>query len=117
MVVALLASVACADEPNTSGSLPREQLERVINVLKLQPTAAGASCLKALTDLHTTEGQVKVLRTRAKDPDLGLALDILESDYENAHEVCGADARRVCAASQQTLDLPSVCAKMNDGGR
>ena len=114
---ALLASAACADEPDTSGNLPREQLERVINVLKLQPAAAGASCLKALTDLHATEDQVKVLRRRAKDPDLALALDILESDYENAHEVCGADARRVCAASQQTMGLPSVCAKLNRGGR
>ncbi|WP_428393548.1 hypothetical protein [Lichenicoccus sp.] len=108
----VFAAAAFADEPDTSGNLARQQLNRVISVLKLQPAAAGATCLQALTDMHTTEDQVKQLRTRAKDPDLALALDVLESDYENAHELCGADARRVCSGSEQAADLSSACSRM-----
>ncbi len=113
-----LTHVALADEPGPGGGdLTRQQLVRVLGVLKLQPSAAGGSCLDSLRDMHKTEDQVKALEIRAKDPDKALAQDVLESDYENSKEICGADATRLCSAPGQAAGVAAACDAMQRGGR
>ena len=109
VVLLSLSLPARADDQAQSGDLAREQLARVIAVLRLKPEAAGQSCLDALHEAHQTEDQLKKLETKAKDPDLALAQDVLETDYENAQELCGADARRTCVSTQRTAGMFSAC--------
>ena len=103
-------AVALADEPTPGDDLSRQQLERVLAVLRAQPTAAGSSCLESLRDMHKTEDQVKALQPREKDPDKALAQDVLESDYENSKEICGADASRLCGAPLASPSVTAACA-------
>ncbi len=112
----LVSTVVMADDPVPSSDLAREQLARVIAVLKLQPDAAGQSCLDALHEAHKTEDQVKILENKSSNPDLALAQDVLETDYENGKEICGADAGRVCAIPGQTAGLKEACSTLRQGG-
>ncbi len=116
VVLLSLSLPARADDQAQSGDLAREQLARVIAVLRLKPEAAGQSCLDALHEAHQTEDQLKKLETKAKDPDLALAQDVLETDYENAQELCGADARRTCVSTQRTAGMTSACDHLIKGG-
>jgi len=112
----LLCTRAYAEDPAPSGDLARDQLARVIAVLRLQPAAAGQSCLDALHEVHKTEDQMKILQNKANNPDIALAQDVLETDYENAKEICGADAGRVCAASGGAADLRAGCGTLQQTG-
>ncbi len=115
-LIGLVAPVASwADDTDSSADLARVQLNRVIKVLRLQPSAASPACLDSLAEMHKTEDQVKALRSRAKDPDTSLAMDVLETDYENASEICGADASRVCLTPNQVDGLPANCAALHEG--
>ena len=105
----MLSATAYADDPAPSGDAAREQLARVIAVLRLKPAAAGQSCLDALHEVHQTEDQVKALQNKANNPDVGLAQDVLETDYENAKEICGADSNRVCTDPGTIAGLRAVC--------
>ena len=107
-----MPTMAMADDAQSSGDLTRQRLNRVIAVLRLQPAAASRSCLDALKEVHTTEDQVKALQQRIKDPDKDLAQDVLETDYENGSEICGADAIRVCGSAGPTAGLSNACAAM-----
>ena len=113
----LLSTAVHADDPVPSGDLTHDQLARVIAVLRLQPNAAGQSCLDALHEVHQTEDQVKILQNKSSRPDLGLAQDVLETDYENAKEICGADASRVCSAPEIVAGSEGVCKSFHQGGR
>ena len=121
VAVALLAAlpgVAHADEPGPAGGeITRQQLARVLTVLRLQPSAAGASCLDSLRDMHKTEDQIKALQVRAKDPDKALAQDVLESDYENSKEICGADAAHLCSSGSPVAGLAAACNTMRHAER
>jgi hypothetical protein len=116
-LVTILSVMAHGEDAISSGDLEREQLARAIAVLRLQPDAAGQSCLDALREVHKTEGQVKELQTRTRSADLGLARDVLETDYENGKEICGADAIRVCAGPMQPARLAAACRTLQQGGR
>ncbi|MGI4747382.1 MAG: hypothetical protein ACRYGI_08450 [Janthinobacterium lividum] len=75
----------------------RVQLDKVLSVLRIQTDAASKACLAAMANVHDTEQQV---RNHTNDtgahPDLDIAKDVLESDYQNGAQLCGADAARVC---------------------
>ena len=116
-IAASLSSAAHADEQAPSGDVARDQLAKVIAVLRLQPAAAGQSCLDALHEVHHTEDQVKVLQNKANHPDLALAQDVLETDYENAKEICGADAGRICTAQDRAQGMDAVCGALHQGSR
>ena len=108
-----LHGAASADEAAPSSDLGRAQLSRVLAVLQLKPDAAGQSCLDALREVHHTADQLKILQGQAKHPDLGLAQDVLETDYENGNEICGADASRVCGAANPGDRLAAACAALH----
>jgi len=108
------------DSDTQPGALSRAHLGRVLAVLRLQPEAAGQSCLDSLRDLHKTEDQFKALQGKTNNPDLGLAQDVLESDYENSNQICGADADRLCAAPSGIKGLQGACGALRrgpEGGR
>ena len=113
----LLSTAAYADDAVPSGDVAREQLARIIAVLRLQPAAAGQSCLDTLHEVHQTEDQVKALQNKANNPDFALAQDVMETDYENAKEICGADASRVCAGSGVASGLKAACGALGQDGR
>ena len=113
----IMTSAAHADEQGQSSDLTRDQLARMIAVLRLQPAAAGQSCLDALHEAHQTEDQLKLLQNKKNDPDLALAQDVLETDYENAKEICGADANRVCVASERPASLDASCVALYRAAR
>ena len=112
----MLSTAAYADDPVPSGDAAREQLARIIAVLRLQPAAAGQSCLDALHEVHLTEDQVKALQNKANNPDVALAQDVMETDYENAKEICGADAGRVCTGPTAVAGLTAACRVLGQGG-
>ena len=94
-VVAMSAvDAARADDDAGSG---RAQLDKILTVLRLHTEAASKACLSAMTEVHETEKQVAAHQNDASNhTDLDIAKDVLESDYQNSAQVCGADAARVC---------------------
>ncbi len=115
-VMVMLSSAAYADDSVPSADVARERLARIIDVLRLQPAAAGQSCLDALHEVHQTEDQVKLLQNKANNPDLALAQDVMETDYENGKEICGADANRVCAGPKVLSGLKAACGALGQDG-
>ena len=75
----------------------RVQLDKILAVLRQKTEAASKACLSAMTEVHETEQQVNAHQNDASNhTDLDIARDVLESDYQNSAQVCGADAARVC---------------------
>ena len=112
-----ISTTAHAEEQVASGDVARDQLAKVIAVLRIQPAAAGQSCLDALHEVHQTEDQVKILQNKANNPDLALAQDVLETDYENAKEICGADADRICVAKDRVKEMDASCTVLHRGSK
>lgn len=74
-----------------------ERLDRVLAVLRVQQTAASKACLDAMSQVHATEQQVKDHENDiGSHPDLDIAHDVLDSDFQNGAVICGADAERAC---------------------
>lgn len=93
----------------------REQLDRVLTVLRLQQTAASRACLDAMTQVHATERQVKEHENdTGEHPDLDIAHDVLDSDYQNGAVICGADAERACRETHDT-GLVKACSILHHG--
>ena len=108
MAVAL-AIPASARDAVVANDAAGVQLTRVIAVLRLQPDAAGPSCLDALREVHKTEDQVKLLQGPSHSQELPLAQDVLDTEYENGYEICGADANRVCTAPRLAVQIGAAC--------
>ncbi|GBQ19946.1 hypothetical protein [Tanticharoenia sakaeratensis] len=71
-------------------------LARDLAVLQVKPDAASQACVSALRDLHKTQDQITYEEKRTKDQDLPVARDVLDSNFEDAMQYCGTDARRLC---------------------
>ncbi|WP_419729541.1 hypothetical protein [Lichenicola sp.] len=100
-------AAARADDDSTSG---RGQLDKILAVLRLHTEAASKACLSAMTEVHETEKQVAAHQNDAANhTDLDIAHDVLESDYQNSSQICGADAARVCR-NGATGPLAAPCA-------
>jgi len=88
-----LVSPALAQEADAS----RVHLDKILGVLRLHTEAAGPSCLAAMKQVHETEEAVKAHQDDARNKaDLSVAQDVLDSDYQNGAQICGADAARLC---------------------
>lgn len=122
---------ATDDPPGDGASAPdttmpsRADLNRVLSVLQLRSDAASAPCLDAMKQVHATELQVAdQIAHRSKpasadsdpvpDPDLDVARDVLDSDYEAATRACGTDAAHVCAGDV-TATLARACSSLKTG--
>ncbi|MFT8945508.1 MAG: hypothetical protein ABF876_02880 [Acetobacter aceti] len=107
-----LAAPAMADETLTSAaqsSVANEQLRKELAVLQSDPEQASEACVNAMKELHDTQGKIAAAEERSSSADLTVAKDVLESNYENAIEMCGPDARRICATHDQTAKLAQAC--------
>lgn len=109
--LALALTVASARADENTGE--RAQLDKVLAVLRLRMTAASEACLKAMTQVHGTEQQVKDHENDSgTHPDLDIARDVLESDYQNSSQICGADADRACRESLRP-DVSQACSALH----
>lgn len=97
------------------GDPARGQLDKILIVLRLRMDAAGKPCLDAMAQVHATEEQVKEhTNDSGNHPDLDIARDVLESDYQNGSQLCGADAARVCREDHGS-DMAKACQNLRAG--
>ena len=109
VAIGLAATPVWADE--TDG--PRAQLDKVLAVLRVRTQAASKPCLNAMSQVHATEQQVKEHENdTGGHPELDIAHDVLESDYQNSSQICGADADRVCRESYGP-DVAKACSGLH----
>jgi hypothetical protein len=111
------ARPAMADAPELS--LPagmataNNHLHRALEVIQNNPEEVSDSCVEALKELHETQSKLAAEQEHSNDQDLGVAQDVLESNYEYSLEMCSADAHRMCEAEQQSPGLTKACAAYN----
>lgn len=113
LIAAFLVTPALADddEPLSAGpgNVANAQLQKELAVLQSNPDEASEACVSALKELHKTQAQVDAEQQRTHDQDLAVAQDVLESDFENAIEMCGPDARRMCGTQNPSAKLAHAC--------
>jgi len=89
-------------------------LGKQLAILQQKPDAASEACVNALKELHTTQDQIAKEEQHSKDQDLGVARDVLESDFENATQYCGADARTLCRTdTTHAAKMEAACTKLS----
>ncbi len=103
-----LAAQAAPHQKNDPASV----LNRILGVLQTDPDSASDTCVEALKELHKTQKIVANQDTdSSNNQDAAVARDVLESDFEETIEVCGADARRMCRTKGDSdPKLPALCA-------
>ena len=95
LVVTMAFGAVGAQAQDESAS--HERLDHVLAVLRVQQAAASRACLDAMSQVHATEQQVKDHENdTGSHPDLDIAHDVLDSDFQNSAVICGADADRIC---------------------
>ncbi len=108
MALVILSAVVSPVKADEMDGL-RGQLDKVLAVLRVRSQTASKSCLNAMSQVHATEQQVKDHENdTGSHPDLDIARDVLESDYQNSSQICGVDADRACRESPGT-DLAKQC--------
>ncbi len=75
-----------------SADVDRTQLNHILAVLRTVPGEASAACLSSMRDVHRLE--------RGADP----SPQNLEFSYQNASQLCGADAERACHEDAARVD-------------
>ncbi|GAJ28242.1 hypothetical protein [Acidomonas methanolica] len=94
------------DGGGAGANAPARVLKRVLAVLQVDPAAASDACVSALEELHKTQGIVtndESDSSNSAKQELAVARDVLESDYDDTTEICGADARTLCRTKGNTL--------------
>ncbi|GBQ97404.1 hypothetical protein AA23498_2886 [Acetobacter nitrogenifigens DSM 23921 = NBRC 105050] len=109
LTAAALSTHAAFAEPPGAGSVPNAQLQKEVAVLQSDPDEASQACLDALKELHETQDKLSAEQERSHDQDIAVAQDVLESDFENAIEMCGPDARRMCSKHNPSNKLAHAC--------
>ncbi|MCE2565602.1 hypothetical protein [Komagataeibacter sp. FNDCF1] len=94
---ALLLSPALSCTTAHGQSLATQKVQRAMDVLRLKPDLASKACLDKLDDMHKMEKVIEDASDQAHNPNLSLAHDVMESDYEDATESCVPDAAKLCA--------------------
>ncbi len=118
-VLGLLCGIGQASAQDAEGS-SRQNLNRVLAVLRLRMPAAGRKCLAAMEEVHRTEDQVTALSRNGPgtedkpNPSLDIARDVLGSDYDTATAACAPDAVRACQAPTGAAML-KACGNVNPG--
>ncbi|WP_042786543.1 hypothetical protein [Acetobacter pomorum] len=111
--LAVSATVRADDDPPSRTNVPNVQLQKELAVLHFKPEAASQACIDALKELHKTQDMLKAEEERSHDQDLAIAEDVLESDFENAIEMCAPDVQRLCEAPNPSADLAHTCEKID----
>nr|WP_246379577.1 hypothetical protein [Gluconacetobacter johannae] len=95
------------------------QLQKDVAVLQANPDAASSACLDALKELHKTQDMVAAEESRTKDPDLEVARDVLETDFESAAQACAPDAAALCdkGGTSPAPAMAKACAALQTASR
>ncbi|MBY4638941.1 hypothetical protein K6L44_02765 [Gluconacetobacter entanii] len=101
---ALVALPAYVCTPAQAQSLATQKVQRAMDVLHFKPDAASQPCLDKLQELHKVQAVIEKASEGNRDPDLSLAHDVMESDYEDATESCVPDAAKLCNGKQFQSD-------------
>ncbi|GBQ22509.1 hypothetical protein ACLRDC_18360 [Gluconacetobacter sacchari] len=104
----LAATPAIAQDDGAAGS-PALELQRIVAALQVNPNAASQACVDALTELHKTQATLDAEQTRTNDPDVDVARDVLETDFETAIHDCQPDAAALCAKGGTDPKLAKAC--------
>ena len=109
----LILPMAAHAQSGTGSGSPPAVLNRYLQVLQLDPDAASDACVAQLKELHKTQDVLSTAETGGKDEQSAVAHDVLESDYDDANEICGTDARTLCRTKSNTIAaLPAVCSTL-----
>ncbi|NVN39967.1 hypothetical protein, partial [Ameyamaea chiangmaiensis] len=116
-ILALLIAMpaARAQEDGGDNAMLSRLLQRYLAVLQTSPDEASPACIDALKEMHKTQDQVTAEEGRTKDQDLEVARDVLASDTEDATQICGADAHRLCDGGKQSPALVAACQALRAG--
>lgn len=107
-ICGLTMPVFAADDPSSKALTAI--LSPVLDILKVKPDAASDACIATLKELRVTQKALNSGRYDDQPSDFAIAHDVLESDFENAIQICGADARRLCRdAASSSKNLSALC--------
>lgn len=101
---ALVALPAYFYTPALAQSIATQKVQHAMDVLHFKPDAASQSCLEKLQELHKVQAVIEKASEGTRNPDLSLAHDVMESDYEDATESCVPDAAKLCNGKQFQSD-------------
>ncbi|GAA4492776.1 hypothetical protein GCM10023158_09120 [Gluconacetobacter tumulicola] len=106
----LAASPAIAqDDEEGAPSSTTVELQKLVAVLQSDPNATSQPCVDALTELHKTQDTLEAEQKRTNDPDVGVARDVLETDFETAVQSCSPDATALCEKNGNDPKLTRAC--------
>ncbi|WP_394819047.1 hypothetical protein [Sorlinia euscelidii] len=93
-IYGLAMPASAADDPSSKALTII--LSPILDILKVKPDSASDACIATLKELRQTQKALSSGRYDDNPSDFAIAHDVLESDFENAIQICGADARRLC---------------------
>jgi len=101
---------AYAQDDDTPAPSPMNlRLQKILAILQTNPDDVSQACVGALKELHKTQDQVAAEQDRNKDQDLEVARDVEESNFEDATQICGVDAQRMCEHDKPQPKLTQAC--------
>ncbi|MFW7269739.1 hypothetical protein ACMAUO_17585 [Gluconacetobacter sp. Hr-1-5] len=113
----LAVSPAFAQDDDEAASPPTAmQLQKVVAVLQSDPNSTSQSCVDALTELHKTQDTLEAEQKRTNDPDVAVARDVLETDFETAVQSCTADATALCEKHSNDPKIARACMILDQPG-
>ncbi|MBB2205782.1 hypothetical protein [Gluconacetobacter takamatsuzukensis] len=113
----LAASPAFAqDDEEIAPSSTTLELQKLVAVLQSNPNATSQDCVDALTELHKTQDMLEAEQKRTNDPDVGVARDVLETDFETAVQSCRPDATAICDKGGNDPKLARACMALSQSG-
>ena len=92
----------------------RAEINGAIDILVASKVNPSQSCVSALDEMHTTDGQLKDLSSnldegtpssqeqQSQQSEVGIARDVLATDLQSAVSACRPDAVEVCASATTT---------------
>lgn len=108
-VLAASPAIAQDDEEAVAPSSTTVELQKLVAVLQSDPNATSQPCVDALTELHKTQDTLEAEQKRTNDPDVGVARDVLETDFETAVQSCSPDATALCEKNGNDPKLARAC--------
>ncbi|MFT8777601.1 MAG: hypothetical protein ABF893_13255 [Gluconacetobacter liquefaciens] len=115
-ILAISPAFAQADDDEAAAPPTAMQLQKVVAVLQSDPNSTSQSCVDALTELHKTQDTLEAEQKRTNDPDMAVARDVLETDFETAVESCTADATALCEKHGDAPKVARACTALDQPG-
>lgn len=114
-ILAIYPAFAQDDEEAAAPSTAM-QLQKVVAVLQSDPNSTSQACVDALTELHKTQDTLEAEQKRTNDPDVAVAQDVLETDFETAIQSCTTDANALCEKHGNDSKVARACTALDQPG-